>query len=167
MKRGQYIAMTTSLLLIVSTTSNHSAVAGATWRISHLENGQRIFMAGMTAQGRAIQNSHGMEGVGCAMCHGPDGHGGSMHGIPVPNITMRALTDPRGYEHPTGRKRPPYTEESIKVAIVAGIDSGGTSLHPEMPRWTGLTAGDLEDLIGFLKTLGRGSSDPQGGSQGL
>ena len=101
------------------------------------------------------------------MCHGPDGRGGTMHGIPVPNITMRALTDPSGYEHPTGRKRPPYTEESIKAAIVAGLDSGGNSLHPEMPRWTGVTAGDLEDLIGFLKTLGMGPPGSQGGSQGL
>jgi hypothetical protein len=121
---------------------------------THLENGRSIFMSGTTVQGRVIQNSHGMEGVGCAMCHGPDGRGGMMHGIPVPNITFAFLTDPRGYEHATGRKRPAHNEETIKAAIVAGIDSAGNTLHPEMPRWTGLTAGDLNDLLGFLRSLG-------------
>src|SRR5947199_1812531 len=142
------------------------ASAGTPTPLSHTDNGRRIFLHGTTSAGRVVQNSHGMEGVGCAMCHGPDGRGGTMHGIPVPNITFPFLTDPRGNEH-NGRKRPAYNEETIKAAIVAGIDSGGNNLHPEMPRWTGLTAGDLEDLIGFLKTLGalrRGSSDMSKGS---
>jgi hypothetical protein len=135
--------------------------------ISHLDNGRRIFMSGMTAQGRVIQNSHGMGGVGCAMCHGPDGRGGEMHGIPVPNITFRFLSDPRGYEHPTGRKRPAYSEETVKAAIVAGLDSAGNQLHPEMPRWTGLTGNDLEDLIGFLKVLGSERQGSPKGPEGL
>ncbi len=139
--------------------------AGTPRVVSHLENGQRIFMSGTTVQGRVVENSHGMEGVGCAMCHGPDGRGGEMHGIPVPNITYRFLTDPRGYEHATGRKRPAYNDETLKAAIVAGIDAGGNRLHPEMPRWTGLTGQDLEDLIGYLKTLGTvRPAPPQGGS---
>ena len=136
--------------------------------ISHVDNGKQIYMSGVTSHGRVVENSHGMEGVGCVMCHGQDGHGGSMHGIPVPSITFSFLTDPRGYEHATGRKRPAYTnEETIKAAIVAGIDAGGNQLHPEMPRWTGLTAKDLEDLIGYLKTLGAGSKPPRGESFGL
>ncbi|MGH7166109.1 MAG: c-type cytochrome [Nitrospiraceae bacterium] len=167
MKLQRVLTTSACLLIVCWLDGGESSEASGSWRISHLENGQRIYMSGVTAQGRAIQNSHGMEGVGCAMCHGPDGRGGTMHGIPVPNITMRALTDPKGYEHPTGRKRPPYTEESIKAAIVAGIDSGGNRLHPEMPRWTGLTASDLEDLIGFLNTMGMGPPGSQGGSQGL
>ncbi|MGH7253354.1 MAG: hypothetical protein ACREIE_06090, partial [Nitrospiraceae bacterium] len=60
-----------------------------------------------------------------------------------------------------------YTTETIKAAIVAGIDPAGNSLHPEMPRWTGLNAQDIEDLIGFLKTLSAVSPDLRGGSQGL
>ena len=123
------------------------------WRTSHEENGQRIYMSGVTAAGRVIQNSHGMEGVGCAMCHGPDGRGGSMHGITVPNITFSTLTGPRGSRDFNGRSRPAYNAETIKAAIVAGIDAAGNTLHPEMPRWTGLNAQDLEDLIAFLKTL--------------
>lgn len=135
---------------------------------SHLDNGRSIFTTGTTAHGRIIENSHGMQGVGCAMCHGPDGRGGEMHGIPVPNITFSFLTDPRGYEHATGRKRPAYYNgESIKAAIVAGIDAGGNTLHPEMPRWTGLTARDLEDLIGYLRTLGQSSPTRPSESYGL
>ncbi|MEK7267967.1 MAG: cytochrome c [Nitrospirota bacterium] len=137
------------------------------WWVPYQENGQRIYMSGVNAQGRVIQNSHGMEGVGCAMCHGPDGRGGTMHGIPVPNITVPFLTDPRGYRDAHGRTRPAYNEETMKAAIVAGIDSAGNSLHPEMPRWTGLTATDIEDLIGFLKTLGASRQELGRGSQGL
>lgn len=132
------------------------------WPVSHLENGRSIFMSGVTAQGRVVQNSHGMEGVGCVMCHGPDGRGGSMHGMPAPDITFSFLSDPRGYQDPRGRRRPAYNEESLKAAIVAGIDSAGNSLDPEMPRWTGLTPRDLDDLIGFLKTLGRPQRMPPG-----
>jgi hypothetical protein len=123
-------------------------------------------MSGTTVLGRVIENSHGMEGIGCAMCHGLDGRGGTMHGIPVPNITFRFLSDPRGYQHGTGRKRPGHTEETVKAAIVAGVDSGGNTLHPEMPRWTGLTPRDLDDLLGFLKSLGEspigGGPTPEG-----
>lgn len=137
-------------------------------KVSHVDNGMKIYTSGVTSHGRVVENSHGMEGVGCVMCHGPDGRGGSMHGIPVPNITFPFLTDPKGYEHPTGRKRPAYTnEETIKAAIVAGIDAGGNQLHPEMPRWTGLTVKDLEDLIGYLKTLGAVRPPPRGESYGL
>lgn len=136
------------------------SVAAAPVPVSHLENGRRIFTTGTTAQGRVVENSHGMQGVGCIMCHGPDGRGGEMHGVPVPNITYPFLTDPRGYEHATGRKRPAYNDETLKAAIVAGIDAGGNRLHPEMPRWTGLTGRDLDDLIGFLKTLGAGRPAP-------
>jgi mono/diheme cytochrome c family protein len=123
--------------------------------VSHLENGRQIYFSGVTADGRVVENSHGMRGMGCVMCHGESGGGGIMHGVPVPDITFSHLTDPRGYEHENGRKRPAYNEESVKAAIVAGIDSGGNTLHPEMPRWTGLTQRDLEALIGYLKTLGK------------
>jgi hypothetical protein len=135
--------------------------------VADLKNGWYIFMHGITAQNRSIQNSHGMEGVGCAMCHGEDGRGGSMHGLFAPNITFSFLSNPLGYQDPRGRKRPAYNEESVKAAIVAGIDARGSTLDPEMPRWTGLSATDLEDLIGYLKTLSRPRQEDQSGSEGI
>jgi hypothetical protein len=135
--------------------------------VTDLKNGWRIFMYGVTAQDRIVENSHGMEGVGCAMCHGKEGRGGSMHGMLAPNITFSYLSNPMGYQDPGGRRRPAYNEESVKAAIVAGIDAGGNILDPEMPRWTGLTVNDIEDLIGYLKTLGRPSREEQTGSEGI
>ncbi|TLY19820.1 MAG: hypothetical protein E6K67_03830, partial [Nitrospirae bacterium] len=65
------------------------ALAGAmVIPVSHTDNGRRIFLYGTTAGGQVVENSHGMEGVGCAMCHGADGRGGIMHGIAAPDITF-------------------------------------------------------------------------------
>ncbi len=101
------------------------------------------------------------------MCHGQEGRGGSMHGMFAPNITFSYLSNPMDYQDPGGRRRPAYNEESVKAAIVAGIDAGGNILDPEMPRWTGLTAKDIEDLIQYLKTLGRPSREEQPRSEGI
>lgn len=170
--RGRIAGTATMVLLIWtgvggSTTPSAAPPPGALVPISHLENGLRIFRFGTTADGRMVPNSHGMEGVGCAMCHGQDGRGGMMHGIPVPNITFSFLTDPRGYRNPAGRIRPAYSQETVKAAIVAGIDAGGNVLHPEMPRWTGLTSRDLDDLIGYLRTLDREERGVPGTAEGL
>ena len=104
------------------------AGAGIPELVSHTDNGRRIFLHGMTSAGRVVENSHGMEGVGCAMCHGPDGRGGMMHGIPAPDTTYFALTDPNGHEHEfMNRRHPPFNRETIKAAIVAGIDPAGNT----------------------------------------
>ena len=135
------------------------AVAGAgnPTTVSHTDDGRRILLHGTTASGRVVQNSHGMEGVGCAMCHGPDGRGGMMHGIPAPDITFATLTDPNGHEHEfSSRRHPAFNRETIKAAVVAGIDPAGSTLHEEMPRWTGLSGADLEDLIDYLQALSKG-----------
>jgi mono/diheme cytochrome c family protein len=125
--------------------------------VSHTDNGQRIFLFGTTLGGRVVENSHGMEGVGCAMCHGPTGRGGTMHGIAAPDITFSRLIDPQGHDHEeTGRRHPAFNPETIKAAIVAGIDPAGNTLDEEMPRWTGLSGKDLDDLIGYLMVLSQG-----------
>src|SRR2546425_11534101 len=91
------------------------ASAGTPTPLSHTDNGRRIFLHGTTSAGRVVENSHGMEGVGCAMCHGPDGRGGMMHGIPAPDITYGALTDPNGHEHAfMARRHSPFNRETIR-----------------------------------------------------
>jgi mono/diheme cytochrome c family protein len=134
-----------------------AAGAGVPTPVSHTDNGRRIFQHGTTASGQVLQNSHGMEGVGCAMCHGPDGRGGMMHGIPAPDITFATLTDPNGHDHVfSNRRHPAFNRETIKAAVLAGIDPAGNTLNEEMPRWTGLSSADLEDLIDYLQALSQG-----------
>jgi len=134
--------------------------------VSHTDNGRRIFLHGTTASGRVVQNSHGMEGVGCAMCHGEDGRGGMMHGIPAPDITFTNLTDPNGHKHEfTSRRHPAFTRETIKAAVVAGIDPAGNPLNEEMPRWIGLGGADLEDVLDYLQALSQPPRRPTPGPE--
>ena len=140
--------------------------AGPPVPVSHTDNGRRIFLHGTTSAGRVVENSHGMEGVGCAMCHGPDGRGGMRHGSPSPDITYSALTDSKGHEHEfMNRRHPAFNRETIKAAIVAGIDPAGNTLHEEMPRWTGLSPADLEDLIDYLQVLSHDKRRPMPGPE--
>ena len=157
--RGSGEAILLRLLLVIVVGC---IFLGATFfPVSHTDNGRRIFLYGATDGGRVVENSHGMEGVGCAMCHGVDGRGGMMHGIAAPDITFSRLTDPQGHEHQeTGRRHPAFNRETVKAAIVAGIDPAGNTLHEEMPRWTGLSGKDLEDLIDYLQSLSRNQRPP-------
>ena len=147
----------TALGTLVLALAGLIGIVGATvMPVSHTDNGRRIFMYGTTVGGRVVENSHGMEGVGCAMCHGPDGRGGMMHGVMAPDITLPRLMDPEGHDHEgTGRRHPAFNRETVKAAIVAGIDPGGNTLDEEMPRWTGLSGKDLDDLIDYLQSLSR------------
>lgn len=70
-------------------------------------NGERIFYTGINSNGEVIKNSHGMQSVGCAMCHGADAKGMRMMNMDVPALRWDNLTDPKGHIHPDGRRHPP------------------------------------------------------------
>lgn len=122
---------------------------------TYASNGQRIYMTATSASGSPITYQGGpmagMAGLSCATCHGPDGHGASstMMGrlVEAPDITWPVLTGPD-----PDMDHPPFTEDTVKVAITAGLDPAGQPLDDLMPRWS-MSATDLDDLIAYLKTL--------------
>ncbi len=118
-------------------------------KTSFSSNGERIFYTGINSKGEIIKNTHGMQGAGCAMCHGVDARGMRMM-MDIPGIRWDTLTDPKGHIHPNGRRHPPFTEESFKVCALIGMDPAGNQLNTMMPRWE-ISKEDLVDLIGYLK----------------
>jgi len=133
-----------------------SQFAGATYGAYSL-NGERIYFTAESASGKTITRSGGlffMHRVACVTCHGEDGEGGRivmmMWDIDVPNITWEHLTE-EGHED-EHEEHPPYTEESLKKAIIEGIEPNGEEMDEFMPRWQ-MADEDLNDLIEFLKTL--------------
>jgi len=115
-------------------------------------NGERIYFTATSSSGKSIfsQGSTMMQGnISCVDCHGADGHGGNvnimMDSFEAPNITWTALTG-------SHEDHVPFTETTIKDAITKGIDPSGQELESYMPIWQ-MADEDLNDLIGFLKTL--------------
>ena len=118
-------------------------------------NGQRIYSTATSESGEPITHYGGPGmmmmpvALACINCHGPQGHGGRiavmMQTIDIPNITWPDLTA-HEMDHP------PFTEETLKQAITQGIDPAGNPLDYPMPRWQ-MSEEDLNDLVGFIKTL--------------
>jgi len=113
-------------------------------------DGERIFFKGIGSNGEFLKNSHGMQGVGCAMCHGSKAQGMQMMMMDVPPLKWNYLADPKGHTHPNGRKHPPFTGASFKSCVLAGIDPAGGALSTMMPRWQ-ISNEDLDSLIEYLK----------------
>jgi mono/diheme cytochrome c family protein len=127
-------------------------------------NGERIYASATSNSGDPITHDGGpgngmMSGVlACVDCHGADGRGGErrmmMETFRAPDIRWEALTgDHADHKRSAGGEHPPYTTETLRLAITRGIDSGGEPLDPAMPRWS-MTRNDLSDLIEYLQTLG-------------
>lgn len=55
-------------------------------------------------------------------------------------------------DHEEEEEHPPYTEETIKRAILVGIDPAGEPLDLTMPRWK-MTDEDVDDVVEYLKKL--------------
>ena len=92
--------------------------------------------------------------VPCLNCHGADGRGRAEGGVVPSDLNWLELTKPYRTETLNGRRRPPYTEESLARAITTGVDSGGNSLNSAMPRYS-MSAGEVSDLVAYLKVVGR------------
>lgn len=112
--------------------------------------GERIFFRGIDSKGGFMKNSHGMQGVGCAMCHGSEAQGTLMMMVDVPPLRWEYLTRPGGHTHSGGRSPPPFTEASFKSCVLTGIDPAGNALSAMMPRWE-MSGEDLDGLIEYLK----------------
>jgi cytochrome c oxidase subunit II len=123
-------------------------------------NGERIYFTGTSQTGPPITaqmpGMHRMPEtmMSCASCHGTDGRGGRvrmmMTTLTAPDIRYHTLTEEdHGDEH---AGHPPYTDETIKLAITQGIDPAGQPLDWVMPRWS-MNEEQLNDLVDYLKTL--------------
>jgi mono/diheme cytochrome c family protein len=128
-------------------------------------NGERIYFTAASESGERITNSGGSfmmhHRVACVSCHGPGGEGGRvsmmMWGFSASNITWETLTQQERHDEEPSQgqheEHPPYAEETLKRAIIEGIDPAGELLKAEMPRWR-ISEDDLDDLVEFIKTLG-------------
>ena len=123
-------------------------------------NGERIYYTGVSATTGPIPRTGGptwvyRTGVGCVACHGVHGRGGVpiMMGTAVPeDIQYNVLTGKA--PEPGGEKmdHPPYTDATLKRAVIEGVDPAGESLDWTMPRWH-LTDEDWANLLIYLKSL--------------
>lgn len=125
-------------------------------------NGQRVYFTATSESGYPITaempGMHRMSAgvLTCANCHGTDGRGGTvrmmmMGTFVAPDIRYKTLTSEEEHSQ-AHEEHPPYTDETLKLAISEGTDPAGEPLAWPMPRWD-LSERDLNDLIDFLKTL--------------
>jgi len=123
---------------------------------SFTTDGERIYYTGRDGSGKQIAFTGGpswltMHGGSCVDCHGPDGRGGKyvVAGAVAPtDIRYSTLT-----EEEEDMDHPPFTDATIKRAIVEGLDPGDHPLDLTMPRWD-MSDRDLDDVISYLKQLG-------------
>jgi len=125
-------------------------------------NGEQIYFTGRSQAGPPITSTTpGMNhmrprSMGCANCHGADGQGGRVTmmktTIQAPDIRYNILTEGDHDDEQGEGEHPPYSDQTIKVAITEGVDPSGAELSWGMPRWD-MTEDQLDDLLNFLKTL--------------
>lgn len=123
--------------------------------------GKQIYFKGSSPSDQPIKAEVGdasMETDGttlpCSSCHGYNGQGRSEGGINPSNIRWEHLTRPYDITHPDGRKHSGYSEETVKRAIMEGIDPAGNRLATAMPRYK-MSKGDMADLVSYIKRLGK------------
>jgi ABC-type branched-subunit amino acid transport system substrate-binding protein len=124
------------------------------------QRGRQIYLKGETSGGEEIKVRLGSDNLevpaaafACVNCHGLQANGTSEGGLQPPPITWATLTAPHTSAL-TNRERAAYTEELLARAIRSGLDPAGVPLHPGMPQYE-LTAGQMADLIAYLKQVGQ------------
>jgi len=139
------------LLLVVAVGAPAAGLTGAAMR------GKRIYMEGK-GRGRitAFLPDAGIRAPGsgfpCVHCHLAGGRGQSEGGVRSADITWFNLTKEYGGRRPSGRAHPPYTDETVRRAITAGLDPGGNVLASAHPRF-GMDREDLDDLLAYMKVM--------------
>lgn len=124
------------------------------WSGTPVADGELVFRTGRGPEGRPIPYDSGPPMLmTCAACQDERGQGGQvrvmMRTIEAPNITWPGLTAEHQMD---GEEHPPYTEATLRQAIVNGVDPSGEPLDPLMPRWR-LTDQEWEALLTYLRTL--------------
>ena len=126
-------------------------------------NGEQIYYTGVSAKTGPIPTTGGPGwmahgGVGCVACHGTHGRGGVpvMMGTALPEdiryATLTAAEPPKAGEQKAEMDHPPFTDATIKRAVIQGVDPANKPVDWTMPRWQ-LTDEDWTDLLAYLKTL--------------
>lgn len=135
------------------------SLSGAAGLTAAQERGRRIYHEG---KGRkkisAVLLGPGIKAPGqsfpCVSCHLPGGLGQLEGGVQSADITWSTLTKEYSGKRLSGRPHPPYDEESVMTAITSGMDPAGNELDEAHPRYE-MEREDLEDLLAYIKILGR------------
>jgi cytochrome c oxidase subunit 2 len=163
MKKSGFFTSLTVLSVVALVLTGVSVLSSCYSPYRYSSNGERIYFTTTSSSGQPITYSGSirmMHTINCVNCHGSDGKGGRvnmmMWSFNVPDITWDNLTEEEHHEEPEGgeehEEHPPYTEETLKLAITRGINPAGEHLDEEMPRWQ-MSERDLGDLVDFIKTL--------------
>jgi len=123
-------------LILVSCAFQDADSPGLGLSLRFRSGGEQIYSTATSQRGTYISSDIGMGMMGdgivtCVNCHGPDGRGGKaqimMRTINVPDTHNKTLTSA---EMPhAGDTHPPYTDETIKRAIIQGTDPAGKLLE--------------------------------------
>jgi ABC-type branched-subunit amino acid transport system substrate-binding protein len=154
-----------NLSVPLSESAKPAAQAFPAFATDRAQQGKSIYLTGISPSGQPIKARLAGSSTDvpaavltCGNCHGRDGVGKAEGGITPATITWEELTKDYGLSHPSGRRRPAYDIRSVRRAITMGLDPAGRTLDPSMPRYA-FTRDDLDDLVAYLKELGR-DADP-------
>lgn len=149
-------------LLVVMATGAAAVAAG------DIEDGRRIYLEGILPSGKPLVGMRfenvpiSGKDVACATCHRRSGMGsleGEIIVAPItgsylftsPDKTLLTNMDPRRGKS-FNLTHPPYTEESLALAIRMGRNANGLTMHEMMPRYQ-IDDKSLRALSAYLRQL--------------